>query len=186
MLASNGTASAHTASSQATAFPNPQIAVFDVTPIGGNCEKILLVGSGFAPGHVSLVDLQQGYSHPVAGFMTYGGSFSRHVTICGDFGWGYGFGLGHGHGWGGLARRKHLTPTPTWRRTCQSHCNSAKIQLRKTLGNLVGLLFANVLDIHYIAFLLRSLDICSTPSVHCDPCREVSLIRHHLPTCHCH
>ena len=99
MLASTGTASAHTASSQATAFPHPQIAVYDVTPIGGNCEEILLVGSGFAPGHVSLVDLQQGYSHSVGGFKTYG-SFSRDVTICGDSGWGYGFGWGHGFGLG--------------------------------------------------------------------------------------
>ena len=115
MLASTGTASAHTASKQTTAFHHhPHIVVYDVTPIGGNCERIRLVGYDFAPGHVSLeAFLPHGDSLFVQpAFFKTDGDFSRHVTICGDFGWGYGLGLGynfslghdhgwgHGHGWG--------------------------------------------------------------------------------------
>jgi hypothetical protein len=100
MLASTGTASAHTVSKQATAFPHPQIEVTDVVPMGGNCEKINLVGFGFFPGHVQLEAFQQGYSASVQpAFFKTNGSFSRHVTICGDFGWDYGLGWGPGFGW---------------------------------------------------------------------------------------
>ncbi len=98
MLASTGTASAHTASNQTTAFHHPHIDVIDTTPIGGGCEQTLLDGFGFAPGFVHLEAWQDGQSlfvQPADPFTD--GSFTQlDVTICG------GFGLGHHHhglGW---------------------------------------------------------------------------------------
>jgi len=99
MLASTGTASAHAASNQTTAFPHhPHIVVIDTTPIGGGCEKTRLDGFGFAPGFVHLEALQHGQSLSVqpAVFFTPGSFTLLDVTICG------GFGLGHHHhglGW---------------------------------------------------------------------------------------
>ncbi len=116
MLASTGTASAHTASNQTTAFHHPHIVVIDTTPIGGGCEQTVLDGFGFAPGFVHLEAWQQGQSlsvQPVDFFTD--GSFTRDVTICGGFGLGHHhhglgwphcfnwhtcYGLGYGYGWG--------------------------------------------------------------------------------------
>ena len=97
MLASTGTASAHTTSGQTTAFHHPHIVVIDNTPIGGGCEQTLLDGFGFAPGFVHLEAWQHEQSLSVQPEYFYtDGSFTRDVTICG------GFGLGHHHhglGW---------------------------------------------------------------------------------------
>ena len=101
MLASSGTASAHTASSQARAFPHPYIEAHNVMPIYGNCEEVSLDGFGFTPGQIKLFASQ--HNHPLSvqpGSIFTNGSFSTDVTVCGDFGWGHGYGWGHGHGWG--------------------------------------------------------------------------------------
>ncbi len=118
MLASTGTASAHTASNQTTAFPHhPHIVALTTTPIGGDCEETQLDGFGFAPGFVHLVALQHGQSLSVqpAVFLTTSGSFTLDVNICGGFGlghhhhglgwpnclsWGNCYGLGYGYGLG--------------------------------------------------------------------------------------
>ena len=107
MLATSGTASAHTANSQAKAFPHPHIEVNDVTPTYGNCDEVSLVGFGFAPGQIKLFASQ--HHHPITvspPILFTNGSFSRDVTVCGDFGlsygpiWSYGHGLGYHHGLG--------------------------------------------------------------------------------------
>lgn len=102
MLATSGTASAHTASSQAKAF-HPHIEVNDVTPTYGNCDEVSLNGFGFAPGQIKLFASQ--HNHPITvlpGILFTNGSFSEDVTVCGDFGLGYGhnWGYGNGHNWG--------------------------------------------------------------------------------------
>jgi hypothetical protein len=90
LLVSTGTASAHTASAQAPAFPH--INAYGTYPVGGGCEVTHLVGFGFAPGPVHLVALR--YGHPLfvhPGVIFTGGSFSRTVVVCG----GYGYGIHH-------------------------------------------------------------------------------------------
>jgi hypothetical protein len=84
MLASSGTASAHTASSQAPAY-TPHIHVKNVTPINALCKKMFVYGNSFAPGPVTLVATRLGYPStitPNAFTASVDRVFSGEITIC--------------------------------------------------------------------------------------------------------
>ena len=109
MLASTGTASAHTASCQPQVNPaciphyQPQLTVYNVKTIWGTCKEVSVYGAGFAPGPVALKATHAGFGgfggllrvfpHYVYATtqLDVAGSFSRDVTICGPgFGsWGF-------------------------------------------------------------------------------------------------
>jgi len=85
MLASSGTASAHTASSQIPAV-QPQISVFIDGPINPTCKEMFVLGTGFAQGPVHWAAI--GYKYPLT-FTPNGvpafanGKFSQDLIICG-------------------------------------------------------------------------------------------------------
>jgi hypothetical protein len=94
MLASTGTASAHTTSSQTPAL-QPHITVFMDGPISAKCKSFFVQGTGFVPGPVHLSAI--GYKYP----LTLGpngvpananGNFSQDLIICGTR-----FGSPHAH-----------------------------------------------------------------------------------------
>ena len=94
MLASTGTVSAHTASSQTPAL-QPQISVFPDGPISPLCKEYFVQGTGFAPGPVHLIAF--GYPFklklgPNGVPAKADGTFSQDLIIC-----GLRFGSPHAH-----------------------------------------------------------------------------------------
>ncbi len=86
MLASTGTASAHTASSQAPAV-KPNLAVYDVMVISGSCKEMFVTGTGFAPGQVTLAATQYRYPltvSPNVETADVDGIFTGDLFICSD------------------------------------------------------------------------------------------------------
>ncbi len=86
MLASTGTASAHTASRQTTAV-KPNLAVYDVMVISGNCKEMFVKGAGFAPGQVTLAATQYRYPltvSPSVETADVDGNFTGDLFICSD------------------------------------------------------------------------------------------------------
>jgi hypothetical protein len=102
MLATSGTASAHTAGCQPQVNPacipqyRPQLTVYNVKSIWGSCKEVSVYGAGFAPGKVALVATHAGFvgfGGPLRVFphtvyattqLDVAGSFFRDVTICGS------------------------------------------------------------------------------------------------------
>jgi hypothetical protein len=95
MLASSGTASAHTASCQPqqvhTPCPipgsHPHLAVYDVMTINGSCKEMFVQGTGFTPGPVQLV--ASGYKYPLTlspnGVpANANGTYSQDLIMCSD------------------------------------------------------------------------------------------------------
>ncbi len=89
MLASSGTASAHTASRQTTAL-TPQLHVSNETVMTMNvgCKEMLVKGTGFAPGPVTLQATWQGHPlivSPPSVTANVNGKFKNlDLIICGD------------------------------------------------------------------------------------------------------
>ena len=85
MLASSGTASAHTASSQAPAL-QPHLAVSNDGSINAKCKEMFVQGTGFARGPVTLVATQYKYPltlGPNGALANANGNFSQDLIICG-------------------------------------------------------------------------------------------------------
>ena len=92
MLASSGTASAHTTSSRATASA-PRLSAYNIMRISGNCEGMTVSGFRFVPGSVTLSATQNGSPLTVSPNVFTANDFdadldfTSYVTICGiDFG----------------------------------------------------------------------------------------------------
>jgi hypothetical protein len=86
MLASSGTASAHTANRHVAAI-TPQLAIYDIETISPDCKEMFVLGSGFTPGPIHLETF--GYPFPltltpndVPAFSN--GNFSQDLIICGN------------------------------------------------------------------------------------------------------
>jgi hypothetical protein len=89
MLASSGTASAHTASRQATAFtPHLYVSNETVMTMNVGCKEMLVKGTGFAPGPVTLQATWKGLPlivSPQNVAATVNGKFKIFdLIICGD------------------------------------------------------------------------------------------------------
>jgi hypothetical protein len=92
MLASTGTASAHTASCQPQQInshctPRPQLNVYDVMWTNGGCDEMFVKGASFAPGQVTLAATQNGSPltvSPSVETADVNGNFSGDLFICSD------------------------------------------------------------------------------------------------------
>ena len=95
MLAFSGTASAHTAGCQPQQIhtpchipgSHPHLAVYDVMTINGGCKEMFVLGTGFAPGPVTLKAF--GYKYPLTlnpnGVpANANGTYSQDLFMCSD------------------------------------------------------------------------------------------------------